>query len=150
MTQTSKRQNTGTNDLDGNSVEKNAEQQHTNRHVRMNAVMSVRNIPREPFSKHTELSNSSETIHFETLLNQFTVVSDDVAHPSLASLSSMVDVPMFRKVSAEEQQRRVLEDKEEEVEDTSDEMFLKRHNEYLDRMKEKYSVYNNKLKRREN
>ena len=142
----------GMNDLDVNHEEKNVASQQTNRSVRMNAVMSIRKIPKKPSTKHTELSNSSETISFEKLLDQFEVVSDAVpkSSTSTTTTNSAVDIPMFRKVSAAEQQRRILEEDTKEEEDTSDAFYMKHHNEYLDRMKEKYRVYNEKLKRREN
>ena len=110
----------GMNDLDVNHAEKNVASQQTNRSVRMNAVMSIRKIPKKPSTKHTELSNSSETISFEKLLDQFEVVSDAVPKSSTSTTTtSAVDIPMFRKVSAAEQQRRILEENNNEEEDTS-------------------------------
>jgi hypothetical protein len=142
----------GSNDLDGTSLK--ALRQHDeqqSRRVRMNAVMSMRNIPKEPSTRHTELSNSSQTIDFETLLDQFAVVSGGVSNSSSSvSSSSRVDIPMFRKLSKEEQNKIMdKEEEEDEEEDTSDEKYLKLHSAYLDEMKEKYRVFNEKLKRRD-
>lgn len=126
--------------------------------------MTLESIPEAPTVSNDELSNLSSSISFESVLQHFKVapMSSSAARSSKTekfgkstmvsrtketktSGANAVFTPSWRRLTDADNREKDEDACADETENTSDEVYLKRHEEYLSTMKEKHRLFNDKF-----